>query len=81
MFVAVWAGKTDCVRFLIGAGVDLTPKDKYGKTALGWAKSQGHAACVALLEDPDKVRREAAAAEKKPATHDAAVDPDVEDDE
>ena len=39
LIIAANADKTDCVRFLIGAGVDLTPKC-YGDTALDWAKAR-----------------------------------------
>ena len=37
---------------LLEGGADLTLRDKYGYTALDWARSQGHSEVVALLSQP-----------------------------
>ena len=37
---------------LLEGGADLTLRDKYGKTALDYARSQGHSEVVALLSQP-----------------------------
>src|SRR6185295_12139671 len=40
----------EAIRALIAAGADLTIKDVYGDTALGWARKFGPGPVVALLE-------------------------------
>ena len=48
--IAAIKGDAECVDLLIKAGSDVTATDKSGNTAMDCAKSEGHTACVALLE-------------------------------
>lgn len=43
-------GRADIVSFLLENGADPTIKDSKGKTALDWAKAEGHSNVVFLLE-------------------------------
>jgi ankyrin repeat protein len=40
----------EVVKQLLHGGANKTVKDKHGKTALDWARSQNHPAVVALLQ-------------------------------
>ena len=46
-----WGSLAIATRLLEG-GADLTLRDKYGKTALDYARSQGKSEVVALLSQP-----------------------------
>jgi ankyrin repeat protein len=49
--LAAYRGDLDKVRTLIEAGADLTARDeRFGATAVEWARRGGHVAIVAYLE-------------------------------
>ena len=50
-YAAGWGCLAIATRLLEG-GADLTLRDKYGKTALDWAREYGQSEVVALLSQP-----------------------------
>jgi len=52
LMTAAAEGLADVVRLLLGAGADRDIKDVDGDTALSFARQNGHAEVVALLENP-----------------------------
>ena len=49
---AAYGGHLASATRLLEGGADLTLRDKYGKTALDYARSRGHSEVVALLSQP-----------------------------
>eukprot|EP00042_Codosiga_hollandica_P031256 m.188050 g.188050 ORF g.188050 m.188050 type:complete len:238 (+) comp53593_c0_seq1:46-759(+) len=75
LIIAARWGYTDCLALLLGAGANVTIKDKDGMTALDWVRERGYEAPLALFEE----RRLAAQQNIKPAPRqpmtDASQDP------
>ena len=64
---AVWAGKGEMVRFLLGVeGVDLTLKDGLGRTAMQIAEEGGDIKIAELLRKKEKEREREREREKAP---------------
>ena len=47
---AAYCGHPEVVKQLLHGGANKDVKDKYGKTALDWARSKNHPAVAALLQ-------------------------------
>ena len=52
LHLAAWHGSLASATRLLEGGADLTLRDKYGKTALDDARSEGKSEVVALLSQP-----------------------------
>jgi len=52
LMTAAAEGLTEVVRILLAAGADRDIKDEDGDTALSFARQNGHAEVLALLENP-----------------------------
>lgn len=49
---AAYSGRLASATRLLEGGADLTLRNKYGKTALDWAREYGKSEVVALLSQP-----------------------------
>ena len=49
-------GSLDIVQILLDNGADLSPKDKWGKTALEQAEAEGHEEVAALIRENSSPR-------------------------
>ena len=52
MHQAAWYGNLAIATRLLEGGADLTLRNKFGNTALDYARSQGKSEVVALLSQP-----------------------------
>lgn len=50
LIIAAKAGKFEAVEWLLNHGADIYAKDERGKTALDWAKANGHQKIVELIQ-------------------------------
>jgi ankyrin repeat protein len=50
LHVAAFNGHSECVKFLVGSGVDVNARDNEGWTALSQARDQGYPEIVEWLK-------------------------------
>lgn len=50
LIISAKANKTKALQWLLERGADVKTKDSYGKTAMDWARENGHAEATRLLE-------------------------------